>query len=446
MEFMTDTELNNTWTKLSSISGYARKDASYEFTSLVHHLNVSFLRDCYERLNRNKAVGVDKVSWHEYGEELEANLSSLVQRLKRKSYKPQPARRVYIPKGKRSYRPLGIQTIESKIVESGIAQILQSIYEMDFLECSYGFRPNKSAHQALKAIDRAIMIQPVNHIVEADIKGFFDNVNHDMLLDFMRIRIKDSSLLFLIKRFLKAGYVESGRLINPERGTPQGGIMSPILANIYLHYVLDRWYVEQVKTHVNGYCELVRYADDFVCLVQNEKEAYRISKGLENRFSKYGLTLHPEKTRVFSFGRREKVHAQQQNRRTNTFKFLGFTHFCDKTRKGYFKVGRKTAKKKFGAKIQAMNTWLKTIRNVMPTREWWQILKSKIQGHIQYYGVSGNYRSIQQYYYLVVKMVHKWLNRRSQQKKMSWRKMNLYLAIYPLPKPRIVHHLYTLSK
>ncbi len=446
MESMSNTELSKTLVKLSSISEYARNDPSFEFTSLSHHLNVEFLRDCYKSLNRNKAVGVDKVSWQEYGKDLENNLEDLVLRLKRKSYKPLPARRVYIPKGKNEFRPLGIPTIESKIVEKGITRILQSIYEMDFLECSYGFRPKRSAHQALKAVDAAIFTNPVSHIVEADIKGFFDNVDHDMLIDFMRIRIKDSSLLFLIKRFLKAGYVDAGLFVTSVRGTPQGGILSPLLANIFLHYVLDVWYERSVKTHVRGYCELVRYADDFVCLVQHKVEANRIREGLENRFTKYGLTLHPGKTGVFSFGRFERENALNQNRKANTFDFLGFTHFCDRTRKGYFKVGRKTARKKFRAKVKEMNVWLKSIRNLIPTKEWWQILRAKLRGHFQYYGVSGNYRSIQQYYFLVLRLVHKWLNRRSQKKKMSWSKMSNYLALYPLPQPKIKHNFYTLSK
>jgi len=442
---MSDTELSKTWAKLSSISECSRKDPSFEFMSLAHHLNVEFLRDCYQSLNRNKAVGVDKVSWQEYGQDLDVNLEDLELRLKQKSYKPLPARRVYIPKGKNEFRPLGIPTIESKIVERGITRILQSIYEMDFLDCSYGFRPKRSAHQALNTVDNAIMKNPVNHIVEADIKGFFDNVNHDMLIDFMSIRIKDSSLIFLVKRFLKAGYVDDGLLVASDRGTPQGGILSPILANIFLHYVLDIWYEQEVKVHVKGYCELVRYADDYVCLVQHKAEANRIREGLENRFSKYGLTLHPEKTRVFSFGRFERENAHKQNRRANTFTFLGFTHYCDIGRKGYFKVGRKTAKKKFKAKIKAMNIWLKSIRNLIPTKEWWQTLRAKLRGHFQYYGVSGNSRSIQQYYFLVLGLVHKWLNRRSQKKKMSWSKLYKYLTLYPLPQPKIIHKIYTSS-
>ncbi len=442
---MSDSELNNTLYKLSSISKCAKENKTFQFESLAHHLNVEFLKDCYNNLARNKAVGIDKISWQEYNSNLDKNLIKLVQKLKNKSFRPLPAKRVYIPKGNGETRPLGISTIENKIVESGISRILQSIYEMDFLECSYGFRPKKNTHQALNQIDTIIMSKPVNHIVEADIKGFFDNVNHDMLIEFLTIRVKDSSLIFLIKRFLKAGYIDNNLLVKTDIGTPQGSILSPLLANIFLHYVLDTWFETTVKTHTRGYCELVRYADDYVCLVQYKDDATKIRVALENRFNKYDLTLHPDKTKVFSFGKFERGNSQNQNRKPNTFDFLGFTHFCDKTRKGSFKVGRKTAMKKFRAKIKELNIWLKQIRNLVLTKEWWKTLQAKLRGHFEYYGVSGNTPSIKKYYSLALKLVHKWLNRRSQKKSMSWSKLYNYLTLYPLPQPRIKHNFYTLS-
>lgn len=437
------TEMDKTEFKLSLIAEHAKRDKSMQFTSLAHLLNVEFLRRCFDSLNRNKALGHDNVSWHDYAGNLEENLSSLVERLKSKKYRPVPAKRVYIPKGEGKTRPLGISAIENKIVERGITWILESIYEQDFLDNSFGFRPERSCHQALKEINDLIMSKPVNHIVEADIKGFFDNVSHEKLMEFLNMRIKDSSLLALIGKFLKAGYVDKDLLVETEKGTPQGSILSPILANIFLHYVLDVWFETVVKTHVRGFCEIVRYADDFICLVQYENDAERIEEALRNRLNRFGLEIHPEKSGRISFGRFEPQNAKRQNRKPNTFDFLGFTHFCDRTRAGRFKLGRKTSKKKFVSKCKDMNMWLKSIRNLVKTKDWWKILEAKLRGHYQYYGVSGNYRAIARYYHSTIRQLHKWLNRRSQKKKMNWRNFLKYLEIYALPKPSIKHNFYT---
>jgi RNA-directed DNA polymerase len=436
------TDIGKTWQKLSLISGHARRDPGFQFTSLAHLLNVEYLWDCYKSLNRNKAVGIDNVSWEEYGRKLDENLELLVSRLKRKKYKPIPARRVYIPKSETEKRPLGISALENKIVERGITWILGGIYEQDFLNCSYGFRPKRNGHQALKELNDLIMFQPINHIVEADIKGFFDNVSHEKLMEFMSIRIKDTTLLNLIKKFLKAGYVDDGLLVKPDAGTPQGSILSPMLANIFLHYVLDTWFETTVKSHVKGFCEIVRYADDFVCTVRYADDARRIERGLCNRFNKYGLELHPTKSRSISFGRFERENANLQNRRADTFDFLGFTHYCDKSRRGNFKVGRKTSREKYTAKCRAMNAWLKAVRNQVKTKEWWKVLIAKLRGHFQYYGVSENYDGIARFYKFTIRMVRKWMNRRSQKRKMSWERFTKYLEHYPLPKPRIVHSFY----
>jgi len=439
------TEIGKTWTKLSLISGHARRDRTFKFTSLAHLLDVEYLRDCYQSLNRNRAVGIDNISWKEYGVDLDKNLEQLVSRLKRKKYKPIPARRVYIPKNEKETRPLGISALENKIVERGITWILESIYEQDFLDCSYGFRPERNCHQALKQLNDLIMFQPVGHIVEADIKGFFDNVDHDKLMDFIRVRIADTTLLNLIDKFLKAGYIDDGQLVKSDKGTPQGSILSPMLANIFLHYVLDEWFETTVKSHVRGFCELVRYADDFVCVVRYTDDAERIERALKNRFNKYGLEIHPTKSRRITFGRFERANARGQNRKPNTFDFLGFTHYCDTSRKGNFKIGRKTSRKKFSAKCREMNDWLKSIRNQVKTKDWWKILAAKLRGHFQYYGVSENYASIARFYDLTIKMVRKWLNRRSQKRKMNLAKFKEYLEHYPLPGPRIVHKFYDMS-
>jgi len=441
----TEPEYSGTLTKLALISERAQREPKCQFTSLAHLLNAQFLGHCYYQLGRDRASGMDGVTWQEYGEKLEENLKDLVTRLKAKRYKPQPAKRVYIPKDEHSTRPLGLPALEDKIVQKGIAWILEAIYEADFLDCSYGFRPGRSCHQAVDAVDKTIMRNPINHVIDADIKGFFDNVSHRWMLEFLEVRIADPSFLLLVRRFLKAGYVDSGFLVATEQGTPQGGNLSPILANIYLHYVLDLWFEKRIKRQARGACFLVRYADDFVCMIRYQDDARHIERALRERFTQFDLELHPEKTRVISFGRYERENAQCQDRRAHTFDFLGFTHFCGRSRKGTFIVGRRTSRKKFRKKCKELNLWLKRTRNSRPVKEWWPILAAKLRGHYQYYGVSGNMPSLQRYYHLALRLALKWLNRRSQRSSFNWAGFGAYLEHYPLPPPRIVHNLYTLS-
>jgi len=436
---------NITPAKLALISERAQREPRYQFTCLAHLLNERFLKECYYSLGRDRASGIDGVSWKEYGKQLDENLNNLVARMKVKRYKPQPAKRVYIPKNEHEKRPLGLPALEDKIVQKGIARILEAIYEADFLDCSYGFRPARNCHQAINAVDKTIMTKPINYVIEADIKGYFDNVSHKWMMEFLQVRIKDPSFLLLIRRFLKAGYFEAGRIVATEQGTPQGGNLSPMLSNIFLHYVLDLWFEKKVKPQVRGAAYLVRYADDFICMVQYQNDAQRIVQALRERFAKFDLELHPEKTRVISFGRYERENAKRQNRKAKTFDFLGFTHFCGTSRKGKFIVGRKTSRKKFRMKCKEMNNWLRKIRNYKKAKEWWPILQAKLRGHYQYYGVSGNMQSLQRFYSLTMRMTLKWLNRRSQRKSYSWRGFYKYLEHYPLPEPRIVHNLYTLS-
>jgi len=436
---------NLTPTKLALISPRAQKEPECQFTSLAHLLNTGFLKQCYFGLGRDRASGIDRVTWKGYGEQLDENLEDLVERMKAKRYKPLPAKRVYIPKDEHSVRPLGLPALEDKIVQKGIAWILEAIYEADFLDCSYGFRPKRDCHQAINAVDKTIMTQPINHVIEADIKGFFDNVSHEWLMKFLEVRIKDPSFLLLIRRFLKAGYLEAGRIVATERGTPQGGNLSPMLSNIFLHYVLDLWFEKRIKAQAKGACHLVRYADDFICMVQYVDDAQYIEQALRDRFAQFELELHPEKTRVISFGRYERENAKRQKRRPNTFDFLGFTHYCSKSRNGKFMVDRKTSRKKFRKKCQEMNTWLKAIRNMVKTKKWWPVLRAKLRGHYQYYGVSGNMASLNRYYAITRRQVFKWLNRRSQKNSFNWERFNEYLKHYPLPTPRITCNLYTLS-
>ncbi len=434
--------VNRTLTKLALISKRARADSQFQFTSLAHLLDKEFLRECYRSLGKEKACGVDGVSWHEWGEHLDENLSNLVSQLKAKKYKPLPAKRVYIPKSDGKRRALGLPSLVDKIVQKAITRILESIYECDFMDFSYGFRPHRSCHQAIKAVNDTIMFKPVNHVIEADIKGFFDNVSHEWMMKFLQVRIKDSSLLLLIRRFLKAGYMEAGQRIRTLKGTPQGGNLSPMLANIFLHYVLDLWFEKRVKPSVQGHCHMVRYADDFVCMVQNRQTAGRIEVLLRERFAKFGLTLHPDKTRTISFGRYERENARRQGRKSNTFDFPGFTHFCSISRKGRFLPGRRTSRRKFSKACKEMNDWLKWVRCRGSAKDWWPILAARLRGHYQYYGVSGNSRMISRFGYVTNCLLHKWLNRRSQKKSFTWKQFNDYLSVYPLPVPKIVHNLY----
>jgi len=432
-------------TKLTLISLRAKSGPAYRFTSLAHLLNEGFLEQCHRSLGRNKATGVDGVSWEEYGENLSENLHGLVTRLKAKQYRPLPARRVYIPKDENSTRPLGIPVHEDKVVGKAVSLILESIYEEDFLDCSHGFRPNRGCQTALRAVNEILLKKPINHVVEADIKGFFDTVSHEWMMKFLQRRIHDPSLLRIIGRFLIAGYKDSGLLVESVKGVPRGGTLSPMLANVFLHYVLDEWFEKEIKPQVAGQCHLVRYADDFIIMVQFKEEAHRMLELLRNRFAQHGLVLHPDKTRVMSFGKYEGTNAEKQDRKANTFDFLGLTHYCTKSRHGGFLVGRVTAARKFRKKVGELYLWFKKQRNLLPLKELWKKLSRKLHGHYAYYGISGNYRGIYRYYRCATRIAFKWLNRRSQRKSFNWEQFYLYMKKYPLPKPHIVHRLYTLS-
>ena len=434
-----------TQTKLALISERARREPKCQFTSVAHLLDEGLLTESYYRLGRDRASGIDGVSWKAYGEHLGENLEDLVCRLKAKRYKPKPSRRSYIPKDEHSKRPIGISALEDKIVQRGIVTILEAIYEADFLDCSYAFRSNRNCQQAINVVDKMIMTKPINHIFEADIRRFFDNVSHPWMMKCLEVRIKDPSLLLLIRRFLKAGYVDGSMFVETDMGTPQGGNLSPMLSNIMLHYVLDLWFERRIRPRVRGLCYLVRFADDFICLVQYRDDARYIAQAIRERFAKFGLELHPDKTRVISFGRYERENAERQNRRANTFDFVGFTHYCDQSRRGKFIVGRKTSRKKFRKRCKEMNQWLKSVRNADKVKNWWPVLGAKLRGHYQYYGVSGNMRSLRRYYFVTIRLVFKWLNRRSQCRSFYWEGFKKYLKHYPLPKPRIVHNIYTLS-
>ncbi|KPL23740.1 MAG: hypothetical protein AMJ75_05470 [Phycisphaerae bacterium SM1_79] len=436
---------NITLTQLALISERAQKEPDLQFTSLAHLLNVEFLKECYYSLGRDRASGIDGVSWEEYGKRLDESIKDLVAHLKAKRYKPQPSRRVYIPKDEHSKRPLGLPALEDKIVQKGIAWILEAIYEQDFLSCSYGFRPNRSCHHALDTLDKTIMRGPINYIIEADIKGFFDNVSHEWMMKCLQVRIKDPSFLLIIKRFLKAGYIDAGEFVLTTKGTPQGGNLSPMLANIFLHYVLDLWFEKRIKPKVRGECHLVRYADDFICSVQYADDAKYIEQAMRERFVKFDLELHTDKTRVIHVGRRALDKSRRDKHLPQSFDFLGFTHYWGKSRRGNWILCRKTSSKRFRRACKDLAAWLKIIRSSAKLKEWWPILQAKLRGHYQYYGISGNGRSICRYRDVTEQLVFKWLNRRCQKVSFDWSGFRAYLKHYPLPKPHIVHRLYTLS-
>ena len=425
-------------TKLIRIAQIAKERPKEVFTSLYHHLNEEVLVQCHQELKGDKAVGVDEITKANYAENLKENIYHLVEALKRHSYKPQAVRRTYIPKGDGGKRPLGIPSYEDKIVQLGLTKILQAIYEADFLPCSYGFRPKIGGHDALKKLNDILIYGKTSYIVDTDIKGFFDSVDHNWLIEFIGLRIADPNIKRLIVRFLKAGVMEQDSYEPTLKGTPQGAIISPILANIYLHYVLDLWFSRVVKKHCQGEAYLVRYADDFVCCFQYRKDAVRFYKALQARLDKFNLQLALNKTKIIEFGRfaRENRKAKGLGK-PETFSFLGFTHYCNQSRNGKFRVKRKTEAKKFKSKIKAFKAWIKTIRSFVPLPDIFSRVRIKLLGHYAYYGITDNSKMIRNYYDIVIRLLFKWLNRRSQRRSFTYDKFKRYLKHNPLPLPRI---------
>jgi len=446
---MPDTELEyNTKAKLSLITKKAAKDRTLRFTSLVHLLNdEKYLFECFRELERGKAAGVDTRTKESYTEaEIRHAIADGAHQLKARTYRPQPVRRVFIPKGNGTTRPLGIPTVIDKVIQLAIAKILEPIFEPIFVDSSYGYRPKRNAHGALKAIHEMIMGHKVNFIIDADITSFFDTVNHDWMMKCLQQRISDPNLLILIKRMLKAGVVTQGISASTEHGTPQGGIISPILANIYLHYVLDLWLEKKLKPTLRGYAGIARYADDFVIGCQYSEEAQKIVQSIKDRFVPFGLTLAKDKTRVIEFGRFACQRRKERKKgKPETFNFLGFTHYCGTTRKGSYVVKLKTSKQKYQASMKRMKEWLKAVKNRRALPDIWNLLILKLQGHYQYYGVSGNYRRIQSFQEQTERLAFKWLNRRSQKKSWNWEQFHRYLERYPLPKPKIWYDIYAIS-
>jgi group II intron reverse transcriptase/maturase len=406
-------------------------------------MDVEFLRGCFEWLRKDAAPGIDKITKEEYGKNLEGNLCKLVERLHSMSYIPQPVRRVYIPKpGSTNQRPLGIPALEDKLVQAGLVRILGAIYEGDFIDDSYGFRPGRGCHDALRKLSMEVESGSIHVIVEADIKGFFDNVQHEWMMEFLSHRIADKRVLRYVKRFLIAGVMEDEVLKATEDGTPQGGIISPLLANIYLHYSLDLWFTRRFIKTCEGRACLIRYADDFVVCFQRVGDAKRFREELDGRLGKFGLEVAAEKTKILEFGPLAKLKANARGEKVQTFEFLGLTHYCSRTRNGSrFRMKRKTSRKKFKAKLLAFKDWLKKSR-VLPTPELMKRAAAKLRGHFAYYGVTDNSRGIGRFDHEIRKLLFKWLNRRGKRGCMSWKKFGMLLSKYPFPKLRIKVNLF----
>ena len=423
-------------TKIARINQISKERPKEIFTSIYHLINKELLKECFDELDGNKAVGTDKITKDEYRLKLDSNLDTLIEKLKDKSYRPSPARRVNIPKANGKLRGLAIANFEDKIVQMAIKKILEAIFEPKFTINMFGFRPDRGCHDALKYLNQCIMYNKVNYILDADIKGYFDNIDHDKLMKCLKMKIRDNNLLRLIKRFIKAGILENGMYIKGELGTPQGSILSPVLANIYMYYALILWF-EKIKKISKGYIEIINYADDMIICFQYENEAKKIYELMKIRLKQAGLEFAEDKTRLIEFGR---FAMERRNKRglgkTETFDFLGFTHYCGKSKNGKFRVKRKTCKKKFKQKVQEYKMWIKQnrngqLKNIIITT------KKKLTGHYNYYGITDNIDSIRKYHYCINKLLFKWLNRRSQRKSYTPEQFKQMLKVFELPKPTI---------
>lgn len=418
-------------TFLRAIAEKASEDKRHRFGDLYRWLNQDVLRLCFLRLRKDAASGVDGVTYREYEENLEANLKDLEGRLRRKAYRARLVRRKNIPKGDGKSRPLGIPALEDKLVQTAVTQILLAIYEVDFLPCSFGYRPGKSAHDAVRTLTEELQFGRHNFVYDADIKGFFENICWDWLERMLEQRISDGAIVNLIRKWLRAGILEEdGRVVHPQTGTPQGGVISPVLANIYLHFVLDLWFERKVRPRQQGQCRLIRYADDLVVCFERRHEAEAFERALKTRLGSFGLELAVEKTKTLRFGRNGGAH-------NGRFDFLGFEFYWEPDRKGLPRVKRRTATKKWRAGMQRMREWIKEHRH-RPVSQQMKTLRSKLQGTWNYYGLIGNYRRMKLFYEETVRTLYKWLNRRSQRRSMSWRAMNRLLERFQIPQPRIM--------
>jgi len=422
-------------TRLQRIAKQAKEAPGMVFTTLAHHIDQELLQEAYRLTRKDGAVGVDHQTAQEYAVNLEENLAALHERLKAGTYVAPPVKRVYIPKGDGSKtRPIGIPTFEDKVLQRAVAIVLEAVYEQDFLDCSFGFRPRRSAHDALHTLrERAMRARGV--VLEVDIQAFFDSLDHAHLRSFLDLRVRDGVIRRVIDKWLKAGVLEEGSVSYPEAGTPQGGVISPLLANVYLHEVIDKWFANEVKPRLAGTAEIVRYADDFVIVFTHEVDARKVMDVLPKRLARYGLTMHPTKTRLVPFRPPGPGRGGP-----GTFDFLGFTHLWARTRTGRWVIQRKTARGRFNRALKRVADWCKTHRHD-GLREQHVHLCQALRGHYGYYGLSGNSRSIATFAYRVVLVWLKWLQRRSQ-RPMTLERRSALLKRFPLPPPRVMQRAY----
>jgi len=438
-----DAELESYMTPdLESFTRLARAHPKMEFNSLMGMVfRPEGLLDSFRRLAGNKAAGVDGMKKVDYAVGLEDRIAALSARLRRLGYRPQPVRRVYIPKAHGGRRPLGIPAFEDRIVQDRLSQILQAIWEPEFCDCSFGFRPGRSAHDALRRVDEIIMQHRTSYVVEADIKGFFSHVDHGWMQRFLQHRITDRRLVRILQRFLRGDVMEDGVVQASEEGTPQGGLVSPVLSNVYLHYVLDLWFERWLVKRCRGRAFFVRYGDDFVALFEREEDARWFLEELPKRLAKFRLEIEPSKTQLLPFGvarGRSKASSVSSPR---TFNFLGFTHYIGRSRRGQPVLSRQTERERMKRKLKEVKQRLKVLR-IHGTNAMVDYVVRHLRGHLQYYGVSGNSRAMGRYWWWMRRLLFKWLNRRSQKRSLTWEEFLRLLAARKLPKPHLVHRLY----
>jgi len=433
-------------TRLRRIAKTAREHPEWVLTTLAHHIDIDLLREAHEETRKDGAVGVDGQTAESYARELDKNLMELLERLKSGSYFAPPVRRVYIPKDGGKTRPLGIPTFEDKVLQRAVAMVLAAVYEQDFKRCSYAYRPGRSAHHALSDLRTAMMSMSGCTVIEVDIEGFFDTLDHGHLRSFLDLRVKDGVIRRMVDKWLKAGVLEDGALRASEAGTPQGGVISPLLANIYLHHVIDLWWTREVQPRLRGRAVLVRYADDIAIACEREDDAHRIMKALPGRLEKYGLRLHPSKTRLVDFGapRENDERDDGDGTRPRTFDFLGFFHHWAKSRKGNWVIKQRTACKRFARSCRALAKWCRRNRHA-PLKDQHQGLCRRLSGHYNYFGITGNYDALHRFWCVAKKSWRKWLCRRSTSARKPWEWFTALWERLPLPRPRAVHSAYRLS-